>query len=198
MKRGRGQWKSRRPWTVEEEHHLVELAKGTRKEAAEQLNRSICSIEAKARKLKLSFPRQSYQRPTDTVRPWTEKEKQLLRDSAGTRTIQDVAQDLNRTRWAVVDQARHLKITWVDQYKMCEVVFILRVAETTVRRHKNKLNQRWRTFTSNNQSIMYGATKEDIQALARSLLDNAGNIGAPYQYLVRVSKGEWDIPGRKV
>ena len=199
MKRGRGQWLTRRPWTDEDIQRMYELQLFSKQYVAKKLNRSVCAVEAKARKLNISFPRQSYSRPNETVRPWTTNEEQRILTMAGIMTMSEAARQLGRTRWALVDKVRRMNIRWNrGQYRLHEVVKILQVAETTVRRHRSKLHQHWRIIGTNGYSSVNGANDRDIQALARSLLDNAGSIGAPYKHLVRVSKGEWDVPERRV
>jgi len=195
--RKRGEWISRRSWTTEEEQKLRELTVFTKQHAAQELNRTICSVEIKARKLRLQFTRQPYNRPNDIVHPWTDQEKQELLNLAGMVTIAKAAVQLKRTRWATVSQAQRLGIEWNrGHYRLNEVVEILQVAETTVRRHRTKLRQRWRMLGKKEYSIVFGPSDKNIQALARSLLDNAGNVGASYKHLQQVAQGEWDIPER--
>jgi len=193
MKRKPGQWISRRPWTDNDVRQLHQLQLCSKQHVAKKLNRSVCAVELKARKLGITFPRQSYKRPNDIVRPWTKKERLQILDMAGTMTIAEAAKKIDRTKWALVDQLRRMSIRWNrGHYRLWQVAKILQVAETTVRRHRNKLRQHWRIIGNNGYSSVIGASDTQIQALAFSLLDNIRSVGASYKHLKRVSEGDWN------
>jgi len=102
--KGRGFW-----WTVEEEQYLTDnYYSADMKEMCKRLSRQKTAIRAKARKLGLE--RNKEVRSSGYNRPWAKEETEYLKENYEFGDPKGIAQKLNRTRKAITERAKILKL----------------------------------------------------------------------------------------
>ena len=180
-------------WTAQELAALTTLAPTlTRSQVAERLGRTVLAVEAKARDLGLRFGARTGSGPHagTTLVAWTRQDQLRLMELAGQVSMATAAERLGRTLAAIKGQVVRQGLRWrqgVDTLRC--VAERLGVDQGTVRRHRDALGQRWRR--NGRRYIARGATLDEVQAIARSILESPrSHVDCPLRHLAAIARGE--------
>jgi len=152
---------ARKNWTKKEKEFIINNHNDmSYYELSKILNRSIDSIRAKGKGLKLTFPRK------DGFCPWSKEDINFLINNMGVLKTKNIAKKLNRTNFAVTSKMNDLKITNTKCiFSFRKISLILNINEHTVSRHVNKLKIL-------NKNKKYITDERDIAAIAKEILEN--------------------------
>lgn len=174
-------------WSEEEVARLKEILKtGSKEDAAKILGRSLSSVKHRCfrHKLKPAFVAGRGKHAGKVFRVWEPHELNWLLCNAGSVSIKEAAEKLNRSPKAVHEKCKALNVSWVGwKISLNALGEFFGVSPTTVTIHKRKLGHSWDRYTP--------PTNEEIRELAGSMLES-DQIMTRAKYLRRIRDGQID------